>query len=110
VLQRQAEQPVIGGQHQQAYLLGQAEGDPLVAAAAQGGRRAGGVRDAPVAAAEHQDLDELVEHDAVGDALAVAAEGMGVLAEGSRAATWTHNGSRTDDGRAGTRPPDDRRV
>jgi len=32
------------------------------------------VGDAPVAAAEHQDLDELVEDDPVGDALAVAAQ------------------------------------
>jgi hypothetical protein len=32
------------------------------------------VGDAAVAAAEHQDLDELVEDDPVGDALAVAAQ------------------------------------
>jgi hypothetical protein len=38
------------------------------------------VGDAAVAAAEHQDLDELVEDDPVGDARAVAAERMGVLA------------------------------
>ena len=36
VLQLQAEQLVIGTQHQQAQLLGQAQGDPLVPAAAQG--------------------------------------------------------------------------
>ena len=29
---------------------------------------------------------------------------------GSSADTWTHRGSRMDDGRAGTRPPDDHRV
>jgi hypothetical protein len=84
VRQLQAEQPVIGGQHQQAQLLGQAKGDPFVAAAAQGGGRAGGVGDPAVAAAEHQDLDEFVEHDAVGDAGAVAAERMGVPAAGEQ--------------------------
>jgi hypothetical protein len=110
VLQVQAEHAAIGGQHHQAYLLGQAEGDPLVAAAAQGGGRADGVGDPAVATAEHRDLDELVEHDPVGNAGPVAAERMGVLADGTSAATWTHRGSRTDDGRAGTRPPCDRRV
>jgi hypothetical protein len=52
---------VIGRQGELVELLGQARGDPLVAAAAQRGRRAGGVGDAAVAAAKHQDLDELVE-------------------------------------------------
>jgi hypothetical protein len=42
------------------------------------------VGDAAVAAAEDQDLDELVEDDAVGDALAVAAKGMVDLASGQR--------------------------
>jgi hypothetical protein len=55
-------------------VFGHPGGDPLVAAAAKRGRRADGVGDAPVAAAEDQQLDELVEHDAVGDALAVAAQ------------------------------------
>jgi hypothetical protein len=80
VLQLHAEQPVIGGQHQQAQLLGQAQGDPLIAAAAQGRGRAGTVGDPAVAAAEHQGLDELVEDNAVGDAGPVAAQRMGVLA------------------------------
>jgi hypothetical protein len=57
-------------------------GDPFASAAAQGGRRAGVVGDAAVAAAEHQDLDELVEHDPVGDAGAVAAERMVDLTSG----------------------------
>jgi hypothetical protein len=35
--QRQAEQLVIGGQHEQAQLVGDPGGDPFVAAAAQGG-------------------------------------------------------------------------
>jgi hypothetical protein len=74
VLQLQAVHPVVGGQCQAVELVGHPGGDPLVAAAAQGGRRAGAIGDAAVAAAEHQDLDELVEDDAVGDAGAVAAE------------------------------------
>jgi hypothetical protein len=55
-------------------LFGQASDDPLVPAAAQRGGRAGGVFDAAVAAAEDQDLEELVEDDPVGDARAVAAQ------------------------------------
>ena len=73
VLQLQAEQSVMSGQHQQADLVGDAGADPLIPAAAQGGRRAGGVGDAAVAAAEYQHLDGLVEHHAVGDAGPVAA-------------------------------------
>jgi hypothetical protein len=57
---------VVGGQHRQAEPLGHAGVDPLVAAAAQRGRRAGGVGVAAVATAEHQDLDERVEHQPVG--------------------------------------------
>jgi hypothetical protein len=64
--QLKAEHTVVGAQDEQAQLLGQAEGDPLVAAAPQGGRRAGLVGDAAVAAAEDQDLDELVKDDPVG--------------------------------------------
>jgi len=71
---------LVGGQHQQAQLVGDPGGDPFVTAAAQGGRRAGGVGDPPIAAAEDQHLDELVEHDPVRDAGAVAAEWMSVLA------------------------------
>jgi hypothetical protein len=40
VLQFQAEQPVIGGQHRKAQLLGRPGGNPLVTAATQGGGRA----------------------------------------------------------------------
>jgi hypothetical protein len=107
VLQLQAEQPVVGAKHRQPQPVGKAEGDPLVAAAAQRGRRAGLVGDAAVAAAEDQDLNELVEDDPVGDAAAVAAERVVDLAGGSRAANWTHRGSRMDDGRAGMSPPRD---
>jgi hypothetical protein len=74
VLQLQPEQPVVGAQHRAAQPVGQAKADPLVAAAAQGGRRAGGIGAAAVAAANDQDLDELVEDDPVWDARAVAAQ------------------------------------
>jgi hypothetical protein len=63
LLQLQAEQLVIGGQHLQAESFGHPGADPLLPSAPQGGRRAGVVGDAPVATAEHQHLDELVEHD-----------------------------------------------
>jgi hypothetical protein len=38
MLQLQAEQLVVGDQDRSAQLLGHAGGDPLIAAAAQGGR------------------------------------------------------------------------
>jgi hypothetical protein len=79
-----AEEAVVGGQHRQAHPFGKAEGDPLVAAATQRGGRAGVIGDAAVAAAKHQDLDELVKDDPVGDAGAVAAQRMGVLAGGQQ--------------------------
>jgi hypothetical protein len=84
VFQFQREQPVVGAKHRQPEPVGEAEGDPLVAAAAQRGRRAGVVGDAAVAAAEHQNLDELVEDDPVGDARAVAAEWVVDLAGGQQ--------------------------
>jgi hypothetical protein len=59
---------MVGGQRQAVELVDQPKGDPLVAAAAQGRGRAAPVGDAAVAAAEDQDLDELVEDHAVGDA------------------------------------------
>jgi hypothetical protein len=42
------------------------------------------IGDAPVAAAEHQHLDELVEHQSVGDAGPVAAERVVDLAGGQQ--------------------------
>jgi hypothetical protein len=109
-LQFQPEQPVVGAKHREPQPFGKAQGDPLVAAAAQGGRRAGLVGDAAVAAAKDQDLDELVEDDPAGDALPVAAERVVDVRVGSRAANWAHNGSRTDGGRAGTGPPGEHGV
>src|SRR4030095_10022840 len=80
--QLQAEQLVIGGQHEQAQLLGNPGADPFIAAPAQGGGRAGAVSDPAVAAAEDQDLDELVEDDPVRDAGPVAAQRMVNLTSG----------------------------
>ena len=74
-----AEQAVVGAEDEQAQLLGNTKGDPLVATATQGGRWTGVVGNAAVAGAEDQDLDELVEDDPVGDARAVAAQRMGVI-------------------------------
>ena len=100
VLELQAEQLVIGGSTATGPV-----GNPSAIHSSRR-RRAWSpsrwVGDAAVAAAEHQDLDELVEHDPVSDAGAVAAERVVDLRVGSRAATWTHSGSRIDDGRAGT--------
>jgi hypothetical protein len=84
LLQLQAEHAVVAGQHRQAQPLGHPGADPLVAPAPQRGRRAGGVGDAPVAAAEHQDLDELVKDDPVGDAAAVAAQRVVHVAGGQQ--------------------------
>jgi hypothetical protein len=84
VLQFQPEQPLVGAKHRQPQSFGNPQGDPLIPAAAQRGRRAGGVRDPAVAAAEHQDLDELVEDDPVGDAAAVAAQRVVDLAGGQQ--------------------------
>jgi hypothetical protein len=54
-----------------------------------------------IGTAENQDLDQLVEDEAVGT-LGVVAEGMGIVVEGSRSATWAQMGSMSDAGRAGT--------
>lgn len=57
------------------------QGDPLVAAGAEGGGRSGGVGDGLIGAAEPQELKEFVEDDPVVDAWAVTAQGVvGVIA------------------------------
>jgi hypothetical protein len=84
VLQFQPEQSVVGAKHRTSQPLGKTQGDPLITAAAQCGRRAGLVRDAAVAAPEDQDLDELVEDDPVGDARAVAAQRVVDVAGGQQ--------------------------
>jgi hypothetical protein len=92
VLQVQAVQAIVGGQRQAVELVGHAQGDPLIPAAAQGRGRAGVVGDAAITAAKDQDLDELVEDDAVGDALAVAAEQVVDLAG------WQQRGDLVSEG------------
>jgi hypothetical protein len=84
LLQFQTEQLVIGSQHLQAESFGHPGADPLVPAAAQGGRRAGGVGDVAIPAAEHQHLDELVEDHPVSDAGPVAAERVTDLTGGQQ--------------------------
>jgi hypothetical protein len=84
VLQLQAEQPLVGAKHGQPQPVGNTQADPLIVAAAQRGRRAGVIGDAALAAAERQNLDELVEDDPVGDARAVAAERVMELAGGQQ--------------------------
>jgi hypothetical protein len=74
VLQLETVHAVIGGQHRQAELLGHPGAEPLIPAATQGSRRTGVIGNAAIAAAEHQDLDELVEHQPVSDAGPVAAQ------------------------------------
>ena len=76
VIKLQADHAVVGLQHQQLQGGEDAQADPVVAAVADGGSRAGLVGDLAVAAAKHQDLHQLVEHDPVGDASPVAAKGM----------------------------------
>jgi hypothetical protein len=76
VVQFQPEQPIVGVNYRTSEPVDNADDDPLVTAAAQRGRRAGVIGDPAVVAAEHQDLDELVEDDPIGDAAAVAAERM----------------------------------
>jgi hypothetical protein len=70
----QTDHAVVGGQGEVPQLLHHPKRSPLVAAAAQGPIRAGGVGDALVAAAKDQDAQELVKDDPVGDAPTVAAK------------------------------------
>jgi hypothetical protein len=74
VVEFKTEPTVVGGEGELVELFHDAGGDPLVAAATQRARRAGLVADALVGAAEHQNLKQLVEHDPVRDARAVAAQ------------------------------------
>ena len=77
----------------------------MVAAVAEGGRRAGLIGDLAVTAAKHQDLDERVEDDPVGDWWAVAAKGMGGVvgaAVGQQRTELVPQRVVSHDGRAGT--------
>jgi hypothetical protein len=77
VLQEQSDDAVVGVAGDAGQRGEHAEGDPFVAAVPDRGRRAGGVGDALIRAAEPQDLQELVEHDPVGDPAAVTPPRMG---------------------------------
>jgi hypothetical protein len=50
--------------------------DPLIPAAADGGRRTALIGDPRVGTAEDEDLDQLVEDDPIGDARSVTDQGM----------------------------------
>jgi hypothetical protein len=71
ITQVQADDPIIGSHHQGGSGVPDTRVDPLVPATPQGGRRTGGIGDAVVSAAEHEHLDELVEHNSVRHARAV---------------------------------------
>jgi hypothetical protein len=111
VRQLQAEQPVIGAKHRTAQLLGHPEGDPLVPAAAQGGSRAGVIGDAAVAAQPNTSTwTSLSKTTRSGMRGRWQPSGWCTWRAGSSAETWTHRGSRMDDGSAGTSPPCDAGV
>ena len=76
VVKVETDDGVVGGQGELVEPGVDVCGDPLVAAAAQGPRRAGVVSDALVGTAEDEDLDQFVEDDPVGDTWAVTAERM----------------------------------
>jgi len=75
--QRQSNNAVVGVAGDAGQRGEHAQRDPFVAAVPDRGRRAGGVGDALIRAAEPQNLHELVEHDPVGDAAAMTAPRMG---------------------------------
>jgi hypothetical protein len=77
VVEHQPDDAVVGVEGDPFELREDPEPDPLVAAIADGGRRAGAVGDALVGAAEPQHLQQLVEHDPIRDPAAVTAQRMG---------------------------------
>src|SRR5215207_10773377 len=74
--QLQPDQTIVSFEGDLSELLHQPESYPLVAPATQSALRARLIGDPPVGAAEHQDLDQLLEDQPVGDAWLVAAERM----------------------------------
>jgi hypothetical protein len=81
VLQRQADEPVIGVAGNGLQPGEDPCPDPFVAALPDRGRRAGEVRDGLIRAAEPQDLDELLEDDPVADPGPVTAQRMGRIVD-----------------------------
>ena len=77
MIKQQADDAVIGLAGDAGQRGEHAQRDPLVTAGPQGCRRAGGVGDRVVGAAEPQYLNQLVEHDPVADPAAVTAPRMG---------------------------------
>jgi hypothetical protein len=74
VTQQQADHAVVGVPGDLLQFREDPGPDPLVAALADRGGRAGAVGDRRIRAAEPQDLDQLLEDDPVGDPLPVAAQ------------------------------------
>jgi hypothetical protein len=110
VLQLQAVHAVLGGQRQAVELVGHAQGDPRIPAAAQGGGRAAVVGDAAVAAANDQELEELSNTTRSGLRGRWQPSGWLSWRVGSSAVNWSQRGSWMQDGIAGTRPPRDHLV
>ena len=77
ILQVQSDDPVIGGQGDPQHRRSVPGLGPLGQAAADGALRAARRGDALVAAAVHQGGDQVVEHDPVRDASAVASPRVG---------------------------------
>src|SRR5215216_5926046 len=68
VAQQQADESIVGFKHHLSEVVHNPLLDPLVAPTAQSSSRTPLVGYPPVSAAEHQDLDELLEGNHVGDA------------------------------------------
>ena len=77
VVELEADDLVVGLEAQVLQAGEDASGDPLIAATAHGGGRAGGIGDLVVGGAQHEYLDELVEHESIRDPGPVAAQGDG---------------------------------
>ena len=77
VVELEADDLVVGLEAQVLQAGEDASGDPLIAATAHGGGRAGGIGDLVVGGAQHEYLDELVEHEPIRDPGPVAAQGDG---------------------------------
>lgn len=103
VVQAEADDAVIGLEAPSSSRVKNPGGDPLVTSGTERGGRAGRVGDRGIRAAEHEDLDELVEHDPIRNPGPMTTPRDWVSTRsGISAANWLHTGSRMNDGTAGT--------